>query len=434
MRTEGCTPFAETTLSKLTLRHFINSNVGGSKVSFVKIREEKYISKQKHKITKRIIVLRCDGEHESVVLFERPYEVAWLKRDLHFCCFDCANKSKSSGKLREKTKRACLDTYGVDAPAKSQSIKDKICQTNMEKYGVESTLELGEVKRKIEETNILRYGVSNPFANPTIQKKIKNTLQDKYGVNNPMQLQQFIDKIAQTKDERYGDPGFNNYEQIAKTMLDKHGVENPMMVQEFKDKIVETNNRLYGEASYTQTEEYKVRNRQAWDNKSPEELAKFSGDISARWEKLTDDDWVRINAKRHETNKLNNNYSKSHTEDLFFLHLCTIFDVDDIVRQAPVGNWSVDFYIKSIDTYVEFWGDYWHGRNQSVEALLGKAILHEQKMGKINSQYRMIANTVDKDKEKALYFKENGLQLMHIWESDFMNMPKESKGLARERV
>jgi len=398
-------------------------------MSFVKIKEFSYVSKQNRKVTRRTVVLKCDGNHEKDFLFEKPYEKSWLKKDLHFCCLDCVNFSRKNGKLREKTEQTCIKKYGVDNPSKSQVIKDKIFNVMQAKYGVSASWLVKDKDgiEKREKTFLEKYGVNNGFLvpGPTGMKRCEEVCLEKYGVTNVFMLREFQKLAKEGMIEKYGSPHalqvYEIMEQMKETCFNKYGTVNPMELQEFKDKIVTTNNERYGVDFYTQTEEYKLRNKETWNNKTPEELQKFSDDIIARWEKLSDEEWTVINNKRNETNRTNKTCTKSHTEDQFYQYLCTIYPDNDVVRQVPLNGWAVDFHIKSLNLYVEFWGDYWHGRNETYESLMEKAILHESRIGKDGSQYRAIANTIKKDKEKALYFEENGLKLIHIWETDFMN-------------
>ena len=76
-------------------------------------------------------------------------------------------------------------------------------------------------------------------------------------------------------------------------------------------------------------------------------------------------------AKRHATMKHNGSYCKSKDEDLCYELLCCLFDVDDVVRQVtiPGTRWAIDFYVKSIDTYIQFDGAYWHGLDRPIEII-----------------------------------------------------------------
>lgn len=77
----------------------------------------------------------------------------------------------------------------------------------------------------------------------------------------------------------------------------------------------------------------------------------------------------------------------------------------DVKRQIPFEkyNWSVDFYLPKFDLYVQFDGDYWHGRN------LTKENRNDSKL------HTAILRTKGKDKLQLLVIPN----LVRIWETDF---------------
>ena len=71
--------------------------------------------------------------------------------------------------------------------------------------------------------------------------------------------------------------------------------------------------------------------------------------------------------KRHENMKARGTYCKSKTEDAFYEKLCFIFN--DVKRQLSIKTWSIDLYVKDIETYIQFDGIYWHGLDKSFDEL-----------------------------------------------------------------
>ena len=59
----------------------------------------------------------------------------------------------------DKAKKTSLEKYGVDNPAKAESVKNKIKKTSLEKYGVEYAFQSEIVKEKICETKMKKYNV-----------------------------------------------------------------------------------------------------------------------------------------------------------------------------------------------------------------------------------------------------------------------------------
>ena len=67
--------------------------------------------------------------------------------------------------------------------------------------------------------------------------------------------------------------------------------------------------------------------------------------------------------KRFETMKTKGSFRTSLPEERAYILLVDHFGIDDVVRQfTPEGTrWPVDFYVKSLDVYIQIDGEYWHG-------------------------------------------------------------------------
>lgn len=153
-----------------------------------------------------------------------------------------------------KTKRTCLEKYGVENPNQAKEIKEKIKKTNLEKYGTEMTLNNPEIRRKAEETIKARYGVKNVFSNDSIKEKIRNTIKEKYAVEYVAQADSIKEKMQKTNLERYGNISpFGDkkvQEKSKKTLKEHYNVDFTMQSELIKNKIKNTNIKKYG-VSYT---------------------------------------------------------------------------------------------------------------------------------------------------------------------------------------
>lgn len=65
--------------------------------------------------------------------------------------------------------------------------------------------------------------------------------------------------------------------------------------------------------------------------------------------------------------KRNGSYFNSSSEHAFFAHLVCKFGQENVERQAVINKWPIDFYVKTIDAYVQFDGEYWHGLDRPLE-------------------------------------------------------------------
>ena len=68
-------------------------------------------------------------------------------------------------------------------------------------------------------------------------------------------------------------------------------------------------------------------------------------------------------AKEYATKKKNNSFSTSKPEDRVYAFLCKRFNVDDVIRQFKSEKYpfNCDFYIKSLDFYIECNFSWTHG-------------------------------------------------------------------------
>ena len=160
-------------------------------------------------------------------------------------CLQCTKEKKKT-----KTKRTCIDKYGVENPMQTVEVRDKFKQTCIEKYGVEHALQSVEMKDKFKQTCLDRYGVEYPMQSVEVRDKSKQTCIEKYGVENPMQTVEVRDKFKQTCIEKYGVEhalqSVKVKDKMKQTFIAKYGVENPFQSAEVKDKMKKTCLHKYG--------------------------------------------------------------------------------------------------------------------------------------------------------------------------------------------
>lgn len=198
-------------------------------------------------------------------------------------------------------------------------------------------------------TNFERYGSYNVFASDQIKSTTKITNLNRYGVEHAPQSQIVKDKIRTTTIERYG-------------------VNSVLCLKEIHDKGIT-------EAA------------------TPIVRAKIN--------------WSTANVKRHQTNKHNGTYLSSKMENKFHCYLVERFD--EVQRAVDVNGWEIDFYIPTIDTYVQFDGVYWHGLDRSLNVIL------ENKSPRDD----VIYNTYLRDREQDLWFASNHLRLIRVTDLEF---------------
>ena len=124
-------------------------------------------------------------------------------------------------------------------------------------------------------------------------------------------------------------------------------------------------------------------------------------------------DSPKAHMKRHETMKRNGSYGKKMTkpEKAFQEYLHDRFGCDDIEYQKFINRWPIDFYIKSLDAYIQVDGVYWHGLDRSVE---------EIQMFR-SPRDRAIWAKMQTDKKQDEWFKAVGMKLFRINENDVLS-------------
>lgn len=215
----------------------------------------------------------------------------------------------------------------------------------------------GAIREKIEQTCLKRFGVTSPLSSVMCRTKGKQAHLEKYGVEHPMQRQETLLRTQTTCLERYGKTSF-------------------LATQENRD------------------------------------LLKTDALVQKRTDAIRSMDFVTRNKKRHATMKLRGSYKKSKREDAVYEALVELFGVENIERQVYTNSrWHVDFFIKSLQTYVQFDGVYWHGLDRPLEVITKFFSLRDVQIYK---KYQT-------DREQDVWFKEKNLLLVRITDKKWKN-------------
>lgn len=114
--------------------------------------------------------------------------------------------------------------------------------------------------------------------------------------------------------------------------------------------------------------------------------------------------------KQHETKKKNGSYRHSRVEHELYELLCSTYG--DVERQVIVNDWSIDFYVKSVDTYVQLDGEYWHGLDRPIE------LIAEHKSPRDVQIHKKLLS----DCAQVEWFKANEKRLVRITDKEFKRM------------
>jgi very-short-patch-repair endonuclease len=235
----------------------------------------------------------------------------------------------------------------------------------------------GILWKRNRERCIEKHGVTHQFSSPEIREKASRTCIEKYGVANPSQAECVRKKRSETLKKTFAARGNEIREQRMVSNLENLGVPWPMMSQDVRDKSRSSFSSRYGAD------------------------VKCAMDIKEVVERT---DFAAAAAKRHESMKRNGTYKTSKPEDQIYGFLCEKYGTDNVIRQATIEKWPIDFYVKTIDTYIQVDGTYWHGHGRTKEELM-------------NSEHprdSIILRKKITDEEQAVWFKKHSKKLVRI--------------------
>lgn len=233
----------------------------------------------------------------------------------------------------------------------------------VKKYNMQKTNE--EKRNVVINTWVKNYGSTNAMAAQRMSKTAR-TLQDKYGEEvdtiwkipgalatrqaNIIQKYGGEEEYKSAMVKQFEDYAMKTYGvknvflapeiqlKIRETCLERYGTEHPMSLPEFKDKAVATNQRRYGYDWHMQTPEYKQFLKDTVEQRLP---------------------------KVWQTMKDKGSYRTSVPEENLYRELCSLYKKEDIERQYKEERypWHCDFYIKSLDRFIELNYFWTHGKH-----------------------------------------------------------------------
>lgn len=316
-----------------------------------------------------------------------------LKRYNSYCSIKCQNSNPEKIKKDKKSKK---EKYGSE----NYNNIEKAKQTNKEKYGVEWASQTKEFKEKIKETN----------------KK-------KYGVEWVLQSKDVIEKGKKTKKEKYNDENYTNREKAKITSLERYGVENTKQWEGAKIKEKETCLKKYGVTSYSKTEESKLKHKETYLKNFGVSHNTKSEEWKIKW--YGNEEWSKNRSQKiYETMKKNGSFKESKTEKIIFEFLKTIYP--DIIYQYKDEiryPFKCDFYIPSLDIFIEYNGYWTHGKHAfNPNSDEDVSILNKWKE-KNTKHYKMAIRvwTID-DPLKREYVLKNNLKYIELNYKDYKDL------------
>ena len=368
--------------------------------------------------------------------------------------------------IKEKSRKTNLERYGVENTFAVEEFKEKSKKTNLKKFGTEYALGAKEIREKIADTCMKKYG--KPYVVLTEEqkaenvrkwhekdeqrvKKTKETNMKKYGAEFFMQSQAYKDKmqekfgadhishsqyIAEKQPEmiekrkettfiRYGAYNAMNVSELRekhqKTCTEKYGSEQVLSNPMIREKIMKTNETRYGNKWAIASKEIREKVR--------ETTMKHFGvpcyfqsqeSLERREEMYAIGEFQR---KVVETKRKNGTFNTSKPEKDILVLLQEKFP--DVVYQyrSELYPFDCDFYIPSLNLYVEFQGHWTHGSKPFEGTEEDLAELDKWKQKALTSKFYRNAIDVwtELDVKKRQLARKNELNWIEFFNMDQFN-------------
>ena len=209
------------------------------------------------------------------------------------------------------------------------------------------------------------------------------------------------------------------YQNMANTNLEKYGSISPFGNKEIQEKIAKTIKSQYGCTHITRSPKIRQKIQQTC-------LERY-GSITPFGNKEVQEKIAEAFAsglpqqKCYDTKSLHSSHNISRDEDIIYELLIEHFSENDVLRQykSPSYPYPCDFYIKSLDLYIEYQGTWCHGN----EPYNPNNRVHQEIVNKWSSKHTEYSDYAvkiwtERDPEKRKIAKENNLNWKEFFSMD----------------
>jgi len=333
-----------------------------------------------------------------------------------YCSIKCRCEDEEYWK---SYKEGMIKNHGVDSPLKSEELKEKFKNTCIKHYGCDNPFKSDIIKSKHKQTMVNRYGVDHPSKIPEIRERLKSLLdsvrpqsrisfKNKYGVDFPYQIKGIRDKIKTT-------------------CIKKYGVDNPFKLKSMQSKVKDTCLLKYGVDHISKSDRKKETIRKKYFNNllNSDRLKNlvtpnFNSELYDGIEKKYS--WKCIKCGNIFEDHLDNgkiprckvcfpilNGSSNLEKEVYEFVSQNCPDSISNTRSIIPNNYELDIFIPSKNLAIEFNGLYWHSEIS----------------GNKNKDYHL---------NKTLQCQERGIQLIHIFEDEWLNKQEIVKSIIRSKL
>jgi hypothetical protein len=223
-----------------------------------------------------------------------------------------------------------------------------------------------------------------------------------------------------------------------KTCLERYGVEHPMLdpTLDYRKKRDRTCLKRYGSTVPTKSDTVKQKTKATVKQRFGTDYPMQNEDVKAKMiESLKQNDLQEITIRRLETMKKRNTFKSSRAEEKLCQLLIERFGTENVERQRrPEGTaWPIDFYIKSIDAWVQVDGVYWHGLVPTATTLAhANIIMYKQDVDRRQNEWfaernMKLIRTTDKIVKSLTTLPDNLAELDHY---SIHSLPQRSRPIS----
>lgn len=303
-----------------------------------------------------------------------------------FCSKECQYSDLGKKITKEIKIKSNLEKYGVEHTSQLKDVTDKRTKSRAD--------HVNKIQQHVRESLYKKYGAYDVMHIPHILQKIKDTNLKKYGVEFPLQ---------QLKKENS-----EIYQKISQTCINKFSVDSPLKNKEVREKIKQTNIQKYGVDYLFKSNIIKEKIKQT-------NIQKYGVDNPLKNKEI----WKKSQDNRQIS-------SKSKLENNFLNYLKLKYESDDIITQYKSKEYPYycDFYIKSINLYIEIQGHWTHNDHPfDINNLNDQLIMNKWRTKSLSDKYYKNAlNTwTIKDVEKRNTAIQNNLNYLEIFGKTDLN-------------
>ncbi len=278
-----------------------------------------------------------------------------------------------------KYKKTCLVKYGVTNPMKDQKIKENLRASLLERYGVDHYSKTNEYKEKFRKTSLEKWGTENPYASQYIKDQIKEANLDRLGVEYPMQNLGIRNKSKETCNKNWGKNQYSETEEYKKGIY--------RITEKRFFKLLE--------------KDYKVLH---YKNEEFEILHKECNSIFKTHKGMV---YTRHRTDKIICTKCNPINLKNSSIELEVRKFLDHYNIIYISNTRKVISKELDIFIPELNIAIEVNGIYWH-----------------------SELYKPSKYHIEKTKE----CNNKGIQLLHIWEDDWVTKKEIIKSIILNKL